>query len=824
MELKNWRLINAERKIDVAATVPGDVTADLYRANFIDDPYYGLNHKKIGWILQGDFTYETRFDIDDDLLHSEEVLLEFDGIDTFADIYLNGEHLAYTENMFLKYTFSVKGLLQEKDNVVKVCMRSTAKKMEEIDDKGYFGTFNTKRLFIRKAQCHFGWDWAPDLPGYGIYGGVRIKGVSASRINDVQYKAQNDGNVTFIATLNYNIRPWIDMNGNVISNIKTGGENDVLRYLLAKEPNKALDETECSIADIKVVGARNFVNLKVENAQLWWPSGYGEQPLYAYKVQLVREGKVLSEKSGRLAFREVELVQKPTSLTTIGYQFKINDKEIFVKGSNWVPMECFTGLAKDEKYKRLIDIAKNGNMNMLRVWGGGVYEKDYFYDYCDETGMMVWQDFMFACADIPEDDAGFVENVKKELNYQIKRLRNHPSIVYWCGVNEKTGSYGLQISHGDFLTEIVFRGIVEHLDGTRPFSPQSPYSIGDIGNEIATGESHVCSFEPCLEKGVELYREILSDGVPSFVSECAIMGPCTLENLKKIFPEDKLWPMNEYWDDRLMDNPYAAVLMTFAKRQKLYAEKMYGDCKGVEDFICKGMTVHAETLRAEAEYARANKGKTWGFLNWMYSDIWPSGTWSIVDYYCEPKQVYYQLKRSYASVYATFVYGRDKKNALVIVNDGLVEKEVRYTYALKDFSGKVIWQCSGKTTVTNTDVFKEVITQSIGDEKTYLSVRYTVDGVEKTTVYSPVMWRGSQFKNEYEYTVEKKDDTLLVTVTAKTFVKGVILRLSNNCAYDYSDNYFDLEAGERKTVTIYGTGSVNPDELIVTDFKKEAES
>ena len=823
MELKKWRLINTERKIDLEATVPGDVTVDLYRGNIIDDPYYGLNHKNIGWVLDNDFTYETSFDADDTLRSSEEVLLEFDGIDTFADIYLNGRHLAYTDNMFLRYTFNVKELLKEKNNVLQVRMRSTTKKMETIDDKGYFGTFNTKRLFIRKAQCHFGWDWAPDLPGYGIYGDVRLFGAPASRIDNVQCKANNDGNVTMIATLNYNIRPWIDMHGNVISNIKTGGENDVLRYILAQEPNKTLEESKISAVDVKVVGARNFANLKVESPQLWWPNGYGAQPLYAYKVQLVRDGKVLSEKSGRLAFRKVELAQNPTSATTLGYQFKINGVEIFAKGSNWVPMECFTGLAKEEKYKRLIDMAKDANMNVLRVWGGGIYEKDYFYDYCDEVGMLVWQDFMFACADIPEDDEAFVENVKKELNYQIKRLRNHPSIIYWCGVNEKTGSYGLQISHGDFLTEIIFRGIVEHLDGTRPFAPQSPYSIGDIGNEISTGESHVCSFEPCLQKGVQTYREMLSDSIPSFVSECAIMGPTTLENLKKIFPENKLWPMNEYWDDRLMDNPYASVLMTFAKRQQWYAEEMYGECKNVEDFICKGMTVHAETLRAEAEYARSNKGKTWGFLNWMYSDIWPSGTWSVVDYYCEPKQVYYQLKRSFASVYATFVYSNEKATEFVIFNDGLENKTVSYTYALKDFSGETLWEKSGVANVSNLDVYKEKITQTLGDKNTYLSVCYTVDKKENKTVYSPVMWRGCTFENAYDYAVKTDGKDMQVTFKAKTFVKGVTLRLPDNCKYTYSDNYFDMEAGDEKTVTVYGAGEANADELTVTDFKKETE-
>lgn len=812
---KNWTLsYNGEK---IAANVPGDITWDLFTAGKIPDPYSGLNHKELHWIIATDFEYSTIFDLSQDLLVNQQILLQLDSVDTFADIYLNDRYIGSTKNMFLQYEFDITESVKVNGNKLVVKMLSTKHKMDSIDDTGYFGVFNNKRLFIRKAQCHFGWDWAPDMPGYGICGQVRVKGARKNRMDNVTYRAFNDGSITLFAELNYTIRPQINFQGKLICDTNKDCREDVLRYTIATEPNKAISEVETLTEERKISGKKNFVNFKLNNPELWQPNGYGEHPLYAYKVELLRNGEVVDEICGKFAFREVSLVQKPLDSDTIGYKLVVNGNEVFVKGSNWVPVECFTGRNTEQKYTELVEKAVTANLNMLRVWGGGIYEQDKFYELCDEHGIMVWQDIMLACADIPEDDQEFVENVKAEIKYQIKRLRNHPSIVYWCGGNEKTGTYGLQISHGDYFVDVILRGLVQNLDDSRPYSRQSPCSLTDIGNDKNSGESHAGSYEAALVEGVLNYRNLVASSVVPFVSECATMSVGSVQSLKRIFPEDKLWPTNEYWNDRLMDNPYSAVEMNFVDRQKLYADTLYGQSRNVSEFTIKSMTAHSESIRAELEYARVNKKKCGGFMNWMYSDIWPSATWSVVDYYGEEKAAYYQLKRSFQPLLLTFAQLKNG-TVLAVVNETKNAFVSEVTYGLKTLDGKVLWQHSVTVNVRQNDVETVSVTDKSDLPNTYLFAECEADGQKLSVAYSYDMWHSCKFVSDYDYTILKKDDCYAVTFTAKQFAKSVTLSLPDNYKYRYSDNYFDLQAGEQKTVYVYG--KINPDNLVVTDLAK----
>ena len=795
--------------------MPGDITVDIYRNGGIKDPYFGLNHKDIGWVVNEDFDYKSEFTVGKDILSNESVRLVFDGIDLFADIYLNGVLLGSAENMFLKYEFEVKDILVGGVNRLEVKMKSTVKYMNGIDCKDYFGVFNVPRLFIRKAQCHFGWDWAPDICGYGIWGDVYLLGGSKYRVDDVNIVSGTDGNVSLFFELNYNIRDMRDNFGVIKRGFAAESLGDTIRVFLSKEPfGNDYFETE-----VVVSGKKNFVNYKYDDFKLWWPAGYGDQPLYNYKVLLIRGGKIVDEKCGRFAFRTVELEEKPLDSYTFDYCFKINGEKIFIKGSNWVPIECFTGTVKDEKYKNLILLAKEGNLNMLRIWGGGIYEKDVFYDTCDELGMLVWQDMMLACSDIPEDEPEWVKNTVAEVKYQVKRLRNHPSLIYWCGGNEKTGSFGLQISKGDFFVDYTLHGVVRTLDRTRPFARQSPCSFTDVGNDLQSGESHYNSFERSLSDGIVNYRKLVSEKVVPFISECALMGPNSVETNKKIYPEDKLWPINEYWSDRLMDNPYAAIVMDFVHRQLYYTKEMYGEAKSLEDFTAKGMTIHAEMLRSEVEFARSNKGRTWGILNWMYSDIWPSGTWAIVDYYCEPKQAYYQMKKSFAPLLVSFTENNGGNTELIVVNDKLTDFAGEIVYGEKNFDGNTVYEKRIYVSVPANSAYKTVVDCS-GDPETYLFAYYTEDGESKKTLYSPNFWRCRQFTSDHKCDIKKvSENKALITVKANEFTKGLFVSHKDNFGYLYSDNYFDMEKGDEKTVVVVAlNGDIDENGFVVTDF------
>lgn len=813
----NWKLYT-DTGVEIEGHVPGDITADLYQAGKIDDPFYGLNHKELGWILQSDFTYETVFDINREILDSEEIFLVFDGVDLFSEISLNGQVLGNTESMFLQYRYQIKELVKETGNLLKVKMLSTKQKMDEIDTEDYWGIFNDERLFLRKAQCQFGWDWAPDMPGYGICKPVWIEGRSKHRITHVSTKAYNNGCLSVFTELNYDVRPWTDRYGRPMEVISDEVLNDTLIYRVSTVAGKELSEDTCVVYEQSVNGTKSFANFFIENPQLWWPAGYGEQPMYAYSVELVRAGKVLDKQEGRFAFREVTLSQQPISTERLECKIVVNGVPIFAKGSNWVPMECFTGTVRQEKYEKLLTIAKDGHMNMLRVWGGGIYEDDSFYRLCDELGIMIWQDMMFACADIPEEKPEFIAMIKKEISYQITRLKGHPSIVLWSGGNEKVGSICKQVSHGDFFLDALLPGMIQSQDDTRPIVRQSPFGMTELANDCTSGDSHTSSYETALESGVEKYRDFVSGSVASFVSECTLMGPASLESYQKVFPEDKMWPMNEYWDDRLSDNPYAAVVMSFAKRQKLFAEKMYGECKSAKNFIYKGMTVHSELFRAESEYARSNKGDTWGFMNWMYSDTWPSGSMSLVDYYCEPKQVYYQMKRSYEPLLVTFVQNREKQTVLTVVNDTVQAVSGELEYGVKTLDGTVCRSKKVQVSVEENGVWSEAVSMEFDQENTYLYVEGCLNGQQISTVYSHAMWRNCQFVSDYTYDVKEQEDGLVVTFKAGCFAKGIVLKLPNNELYRYSDNYLDLQAGEEKTVYIYGKASAQ--DLVVTDFAK----
>lgn len=819
IQIQNWKLTRLSDGSEFPAHVPGDITRDLYLAGKIPDPYYADNFKTLGWVAAEDFDYVGTFTLDESDLAHFEIALSVMGIDTFADISVNGKHICKTDNMFLAYEPAVQQAVRAGENTVRISMHATLKVMDSIDTTGYFGVFNIPRLFIRKAQCHFGWDWAPDLCGYGIWQPVRVLCRSRHRIDNVNYRCFNDGSVTVFTELNYCINATTDNYGVAIDGTAEAKDEDAICVRIY-----APDGTEAASCTMPVEGKKNFCNLTVENPALWWPAGYGEQPLYRLSVTLLRGDKEQSVKECTLAFREVKLEQKPTGVDTLGFRFLVNGQEIFVRGANWVPIDCLTGTIPDEKYYRLLKLAKDANFNLMRVWGGGIYEKDLFYDICDREGLMVWQDFMFACGDIPEDNPEWVANTLRECEYQVKRLRSHPSLVYWCGGNEKTGSYALQISRGDKFVDYTLHGLVETFDGTRPYIRQSPFSFSDVGNNSRSGETHCNSFEPSLIKGIVNYRRTLNETKTSFFSECAVMGPGSEESFRKFMPEDRIWPMNQLWDDRLCDNPYASVLMTFAKRQALYVKDMYGEAASYRDFVEKASLIHREMLTAECDYARSKRSTTGGFLSWMYSDIWPTGTWSMVDYYTEPKQVYYGIRRAYAPTRVCFVQNAEGGQDMFVINDTPEAKTYSLRFGERKVDGDILWEKTAEGTAAAGTAVRIALQELACTEGVYLYAAGTVGGEQIKSLYSPDFWRTADFRNEYSISAEQlSDKSFRVDISADSFVKSLELRLPDNYRCTWSDNFLDLEPGEKASVIVTAEMPIECNKLIARAFREYRE-
>lgn len=816
VELKNWRLTYANTTIP--AEVPGDITMDLYRAGRIENPYYGMNHRDLAWIADTDFTYEADLEADDTLFFNESVRVIFEGIDLFADIYINDRFLGSTQNMFLAYEYELLPHLKKGGNRLQVRMKSTTKAIATGQDSSpYISIFNRKRFFVRKAQCHFGWDWAPDMPGYGIWGKVRVQAGSKYRIRDVHYRTTDAGEVTFFAETDYNLLN-IYAPGSIVAVPGEEKKGDRLIFSVSREPfGKPLWTKECELE-----GSKCFVNFAYDDPKLWWPAGYGTQPLYSYRVKLIRNGKICDEKNGRFAFRTVHVEERPYQSHRMTHTLCINQKEVFMKGSNWVPMECFSGEMKREQYERFIDRAVQANYNMLRIWGGGLYETDDFYDLCDEKGIMVWQDLALACSDVPDDNQAWTDNFLQEVEYQVRRLRIHPSLVYWSGGNERPGSFAMETSKGDFMVNYILPGMLSLLDPTRPFYRQSPCSYTDIGNDPSNGDCHWGNFERCLTDGVWDYRSYISEKIPPLASECALMGPCSVESFEKFLPKDSLWPMDEVWDDRLTENPHSYVKMNFSEREYFYAKEFYGEPEGLTDFVKKGMQVHAEAIRAELEIMRAYKGFCSGFMNWMYNDIWPQATWAVVDYYGEPKQAYYQMKRSFEPVLAGFFEDEKGCTNLFVVNDLHEPYTANVYYGVKKFDGSILYEEEMKVSeLVNASVMQRV--DFICDrEDIYLFAEYTTEQGRQKVLYSPHFWMHHDFISDYEAEREQVDDRhVIVKIHARAFAKSVFVTHRDNYRFTYSDNYVDVEPGDTFVISVSADEPFDKDELIITDFAKK---
>ena len=799
-----WELYCEEAGKTFPARVPGDITMDCFRAGEIADPKYAMNYKKARYVLERDYEYRLAFSADKPK-KGERAKLVFKGIDTFAEVILNGVSLGKTENMFLKYEYDVSDLLQGRNTLV-VKMFSTLKYMDSIDASSFFGCFNRERIFLRKEQCCFGWDWAPDLPGYGIWDDVSLEYRSEHAISEIKCRADTKGRATLFTTLDYNVR---------MDEYAEYAKTDTLRYTLETTPGSGFENA--LVREFPVTGSKNFRTLTVTDPKLWSPVGYGEPNLYAYRVELLRNGEVLDKAEGKLGFRKTELIEEPIGKDRMSFKLRINGTDVFVKGSNWVPCECFTGEVADEKYEKLIDMAVKAGINMLRVWGGGIYEKDIFYKLCDEKGVMVWQDFMFACADIPEMDKDFVDNVQKECVYQVKRLRNHPSIVYWCGGNEKTGSCGLLKQYGDNLVDITLRGIVQHYDGSRPYVRQSPYSMTDIGNDPESGETHGNSFDIIhLEDYNDFLKTSFSREV-SFASECAIMGSCVPESYREFVPEDQLWPLGEIYEDRFCDNPYGD-LMSFVKRQEKAVALMFGEAHGIDEFAVKSMSAQAEVLKVEIQNLRRKRDICGGMMNWMYSDVWQTGTWSVVDYNCRPKIAYYTLKREFAPFRGVVVPDGQGNYHGYLLNDRPETIETTVTVGGGTLDGVYGRKITLTERVEGCSVKYLGTFQPYGD---FLVMTCTSADGEQECVAFTKLFKDLGFTADYKANVGtpvKVGDTydVQVKIEANKYVRTAHIVLPEGAQAE--DDWFDVLPGKIKTVTVHGLKEGDERKIGITDY------
>ncbi len=808
-ELQNWKLLFGEKKLD--AEVPGDVMNDLWRAGAVKEPFFADNFKQLGWVHEREWVYECRFDIGAAALASPRVQVVFDGVDTVAEIALNGVLLGKTENMFLRYAFDAKSALRAGENVLTVRFVPLRGVLEQFKNDGkYTSCFHDTRIFLRKAQCHFGWDWAPNFPGLGIWQPVWLRADDGRCVDFVRIAAGEDGAVRVTAELSYNNRK----HRKGIPEIAPEQSGEQLFVELLFE-GKVI-----ASASAPAFGAKNLFAFSVRGARLWYPNGYGRQPLYACRVTLKdrKSGAVLDTKEEPFAFRTVRAEMPVLEDERIGFGITVNGTRIRAVGSNWVPASILTGCLRRADYDRLLTAARDAGINMLRVWGGGVYEKDEFYRLCDAYGILVWQDFMFSCCDVPDDLPWFNAMAEREATYQLRRLRNHPCIALWCAGNELTGSFRAKITDfGNYVPRVLLPGLCAELDGTRPYLNDSPYSVTDVGNDLTSGDCHVNSLAPATaENNIVNFRRYMWENENAFSSECAVLGMCRLRSFKKFMPADKLWPQNELWEDRLSRNIYDDSVPSFTERITMNVRSVFGGASDIGDFIKKSMLVHAEVLRSEIEYHRALPFNN-GIMNWMYNDIWGNATWAIVDYYGEKKPAYFALKRA----------GRRRACAVVLRREGLVLSLVNDTK--EPWAGAAVCgQESEQGALLQSKTFsfslapfaqQRIALPFAPKAGGYLFAE--AEGAEPCFYYPDLSLCGANASAlETEFAATGKNSATL-TVTAKQFVRSVFIDAPEAFALQAEDNYFDLRAGAKKTVAITFEGDLTAADVRVLTFADE---
>ncbi|NIF06473.1 glycoside hydrolase family 2 protein [Chryseobacterium sp. Tr-659] len=684
---ENWQFKNQKDQNWLSAKVPGTVHLDLMNNKAISDPFKDENEKKVQWVENEDWEYQTHFNISQKELENQHADLVFNGLDTFSEIYLNGKLLKKTDNMFRKWEIPAKEWLKKGDNELKIIFRSAVEEGKKLAKQVPFTMPESPRSFVRKAQYQFGWDWGPRLVTAGIWKDIKIEFWNAAKIETIKIEQKK------------------------LSDKKA--ELAIHASILAEKEGKYIFiiNNKTNTIDLKKGKNQLEIPFTIQNPKLWQPNGWGEAYLYDMKFSLHKDSELLSDETMKLGLRTVELIQEKDTKGKSFY-FKVNGKPLYIKGTNWIPADSFSPRITKEKYKKLIGDAKEVHMNMIRIWGGGIYEDDEFYKACDENGILVWQDFMFAGSFYPADDM-FLNNVKEEVKDQVNRLQNHPSIALWCGNNEideaivnwgyqkqfkysKNDSLQVWKDYKKLFHNLIPNTLKENLTADKNiYWPSSP-SIGWGHKESLTeGDSHYWGVW-WGEQPFEIYNE----KVGRFMSEYGFQGMPTLETTKSMFSGAP---------DLNLQNPSIKAHEKHARGWDIINEYMKRDYNIPTDFVkynYVSQLLQARGMQIAIEAHRRAKPYNMGTLYWQLNDCWPVVSWSSIDYLGNWKAFHYQAKRSFEPVMVS-VTETDKTYDIYGINDGLKKSNFNLKLELTDFNGKKLWESN------NSGILKENVSEKV---------------------------------------------------------------------------------------------------------------
>ncbi len=793
-ELTDWRLEAVTEVPETArgafpATVPGCVHTDLLASGVIEDPYLDKNELAAPWIGRADWRYSCTFGVTPEMLEAEHLTLICDGLDTVAEIRVNGEPVAQTESMHVGYRFELGTFVQEGENGLEVIFRSpyayAEAQRERLGDlpNAYPEPFN----FIRKMACNFGWDWGPTLVTSGIWreiyleswSGVRFAGVRPLVMEATEARAR--------------LEVFVALGGDLIGGTLQVSLTDPQGVVVVA-------------AAVDVSGADARLSLNVDAPQRWWPRGHGEQPLYTLVLTL---GEALWQ--GRIGLRTAELDTTPDEIGA-AFTLKISGKPIFCKGANWIPDDCFPHRVTPKRYRERITQAADANMNMLRVWGGGIYEGEAFYDACDELGILVWQDFPFACAAYPEE-APFAELVEAEARYNVTRLSPHPSLVLWNGNNENLWGYadwgwreqleGRAWGKGFYLE--LLPGAVQELDPSRPYWPGSPYSGHESlhPNLDTHGPKHI--WDVWNERDYTHYR----DYQPRFASEFGFQAPPTHATLARSIPESDFYATSPAMLHHQKATGGNDKLMMGLEPH--FGNTIQGTPEDFGDWLYLTGLNQARAMQLGVEWFRSLAPRCMGALYWQLNDCWPVTSWAAIDGYGHKKPLWYATRRFFADQLITFQPTASGIN-LIACNDTDTVWMGEVSVQRMTFSGDVLEAETVPFYVPPRSTapleFPAALAQSEAPEGEFLVAQ---TGAQKATWF----FAPDKNLNYPEPSIEGRLEGDQLTLTAGTFIRDLALFVDRlNPEATVSDSLLTLLPGESVTLTLSGLGDIDVDELL----------
>ncbi len=796
--LSGWQFSEAGKDKWYPATVPGCVHTDLMKNNLIDDPFYRDNESKLQWIGKTDWEYQTTFNVTSELLRKQHLELVFQGLDTYANVLLNDEHLLDADNMFRTWRVDCRRLLKLGANTLRIRFRSPinevlpimAKMKYELPASNDQGEKTSPHT--RKAPYQYGWDWGPRFVTSGIWRPVSLESWDTSRVDDLHIVTKK---ITASAA-------------DLAAEVEVVATADTVATIIV---DNLTDKTVAAHRQVKLIPGVNHIMLDVVVAHpaLWWPNGLGAHPLYDFKARLLINGTVADQAITRTGLRSLELRQRPDE-SGKSFTFVINGVPVFAKGGNWIPADSFPTRITKAKYRQLLDSARESNMNMLRVWGGGIYERDDFYDLCDEMGILVWQDFMFACSMYPGDQA-FLDNVRHEATDNVKRLRNHPSIVIWVGNNEIETAWKhwgwkdhLPASLWDDYLKI-FHGVLPEvcgsLDPSRPYWPSSPSSnLEDDPDSQKMGDVHYWQVWHASMPFSEYEKQH-----PRFMSEYGFQS----------FPQIDTVESYTLPADHDIKSPVMMAHQKHPRGNQLIREYMlreYPEPKDFESFLYVSQILQAEGIKIGAEHLRRIMPHNMGSLYWQIDDCWPVASWSSIDYYGRWKALQYYSRRFYSNLLISPHVDNGQVNFFV-VSDQVKQAPAKISVRLMDFDGNVLDSTDKLVTVEplqSKSYFSIAVNSLLHDrdpKKLLLVCELVVDGQPVSTneyffePYKNLVMPTPRITTE----VMRNRKGFSIVVTSDKFARAVYLSAPGRDDA-FSDNYFDV-LPDRKIKVEYRSGS-----------------